>query len=123
MKITVNEQVQRFYLAYEKKWKPVVGHEIQVGKYRFCVIPKDDMINVSEVTSGTKVYDFYINFNISMQTETKEDAIKYFNKIGESLKRLINKQKDFDKVLEESKKVAIKRLGEMPEIEDVKVYE
>lgn len=38
MDITVNEQTQQFYLAL-KKWFPVMGHEIKVGKYRFSAIP------------------------------------------------------------------------------------
>lgn len=118
MKITVNEQPQRFYLALDK-WVDLVGHEIKVGKYRFCAIPLKDKINVSEVTTGSKVYNIPVDFTISMLTETKEGTIQFFYQIGESVKRLIEKQNDFDLMLSDMKKRTYERLGAMPALEDV----
>lgn len=118
MKITVNEQTQRFYLAFDK-WVDVVGHEIKVGKYRFCAIPIKNKINVSEVTTGTKLYDITVDYTISMLTETKEGTIQFFYQIGESIKRVIEKQNDFDQMLVFMKKTTLERLGDMPAIKDV----
>lgn len=120
MNITVNEQEQRFYLA-AKKWEPVVGHEIKIGEYRFCAIPTEDGINVSEVSSGAKVTVFPMNLKNSLLAQTKKDSMKIFNKIGESIKRIIEKQSDFDAQLEKLKQTAFDRLGKMPPIVDVDV--
>lgn len=117
MNVSVNEQTQTFYLACDT-WKPVVGHEIRVGKYRFCAIPVQGYINVSEVTSGTKALDFPMNLEMMLVTESKEGAITLFHKIGESLKNIINSQDNFDSKLEKKRKESTKRLGEMPPIED-----
>lgn len=103
MEIKVNEQTQRFHLAFEK-WTPAVGHEIKVGKYRFCAIPLSKSINISEVTSGSKVLSIPISFNIWMRTSTKEDTMKLFEKIGKHLKQKIEGKKDFDEHLEKQKK-------------------
>ncbi|WP_234028461.1 hypothetical protein [Lentibacillus sp. Marseille-P4043] len=70
MKIAVNEQPQQFYLAL-KKWTPAVGHEIKVGQYRFSAIPVKNIIRVSEVTTGAKLYDIPVNFAIETLTATK----------------------------------------------------
>ncbi|MDA2637863.1 hypothetical protein PDQ79_25570 [Bacillus cereus] len=118
MEIKVNEQTQRFYLAFEK-WEPVVGHEIKVGKYRFCAIPLSECINISEVTSGANVVNIPMSFETTMITASKEGAMKFFEKVGERLKRKIESKKDFDEQLEKMKKTAFKRLGKMPPIENV----
>jgi hypothetical protein len=118
MNISVNEQTQRFYLA-SNKWNPAIGHEIKVGKYRFCAIPLSGHINVSEVTSGAKVFEIPMNVEIMLETESKEGSIKFFNKIGESLKRIIVGTNNFDDQLVMIKKIALERLGEMPKIEEI----
>lgn len=118
MKISVNEQAQRFYLAFEE-WTPAVGHEIKVGKYRFSAIPMSGQINVSEVTSGCKVFNIPMTVESMMITATKEGTIKYCYKIGESLKRLILKAPNFDEQLKQMKNESFERLGEMPPIEKV----
>ncbi|MYL45029.1 hypothetical protein GLV94_05190 [Virgibacillus halodenitrificans] len=120
MKVTVNEQPQQFYLALTK-WTAVVGHEIKVGKYRFCAIPLKNHINVSEATTGCKLYNVPISPPIHLMTQTKEDSMDFFYQLGESIKRLINKQQDFDSMLNDMKKVAHDRLGEMPEVKDVEM--
>jgi hypothetical protein len=118
MEIRVNEQTQCFYLALDK-WVDVVGHEIKIGKYRFCAIPIKDNINVSEVTTGAKVCNIPVDLTISLLTETKEGTIQFLYQIGESIKRIIDKQVDFDGMLSDMKQAAFERLGEMPPIEDV----
>ncbi|MFF2531304.1 hypothetical protein ACFVS2_20590 [Brevibacillus sp. NPDC058079] len=117
MEITVNEQAQRFYLAFDK-WKPAIGHEITVGKYRFCAIPLKENVNVSEVTSGTKIFNIPMNSEIVMLTESKESSIKFLYKIGESLKRIVERTDNLDAHLDEMKKSAFERLGKMPPIEN-----
>ncbi|PYH25646.1 hypothetical protein US8_03449 [Bacillus altitudinis] len=52
------------------------------------------------------------------ETVTKEGAISWLYKVGESLVKIV-KTKDYDKQLEKMKKMAIEKLGDMPSIEDV----
>jgi hypothetical protein len=118
MDIKVNEQAQQFHLAL-KKWTPVMGHEIKIGKYRFCAIPIGNQINISEVTTGAKVFNIPVDLTIHLITETKEGTIEFLYKVGDSIKRIVDKQPDFDGVLSEMKKTAFERLGEMPPIQDV----
>ncbi|CAM4111944.1 hypothetical protein [Mesobacillus thioparans] len=120
MDITVNEQAQQFYLALEK-WAPVVGHEIKVGEYRFCAIPIANRINISEVTTGARLFNVPVDLTIHLITETKEDTIKFLYAVGESIKRVIDKQVNFDEMLSKMKKTSIARLGDMPPIEDVDI--
>lgn len=120
MEITVNEQTQRFYLAFDE-WKEVVGHEIKVGKYQFCAIPMNGIVNVSEVTSGLKIIEIPMNLENMILTESKEGSIRFFNKVGESLKRIIENDNNFDIQLTKRKKTAFKRLGKMPKIENIDV--
>lgn len=123
MEIKVNEQTQLFYLACKDKWQPVVGHEIEVGKYKFCAIPTVNVLNVSEITTGMKFYELPMNDFVWWEMETKEKAMKFLEKVGESLRRLIEKTADFDKRIEEGRKANLKQLGEMPEIENVDLKE
>ena len=118
MEIKVNEQAQRFYLAFDE-WVPAVGHEIKVGKYRFCAIRLSKSINISEVTSGVHAMSIPIDFRIWMATSTKEDTMRFLEKAGEGLKRILKRQSNLDELLEKNKKIAFDRLGEMPPIEDV----
>ncbi|WP_231868404.1 hypothetical protein [Fictibacillus phosphorivorans] len=96
----------------------MVGHQIRVGKYHFCAIPVRGYINVSEITTGSRVFNFPINVEMMLVTESKEGAISLFQKIGESLKNIINSDDNFDLKLKMMRKTAIERLGEMPPIED-----
>ncbi|MFF1993503.1 hypothetical protein ACFVWC_20025 [Bacillus mycoides] len=118
MEIKVNEQVQRFYLAFDE-WVPAVGHEIKVGKYRFCAIQLSDSINISEVTSGIHAISIPIDSRILMATSTKEDTMRVLAKAGEGLRRILERQSNLDESLAKKKKIAFERLGEMPPIEDV----
>ncbi len=117
MKISVNEQTQTFYLACDT-WKSVVGHEIRIGKFRFCAIPVPGYINVSEVTTGSKILDVPMTLEMMLDTETKEGAMLLFQKIGESIKSIINRQDNFELTLEKMKALSFELLGEMPPIID-----
>ncbi|WP_416515909.1 hypothetical protein ACM9DY_09570 [Bacillus velezensis] len=126
MKITVDKKVKKFYLAFSNtrkpkdgKWKPAVGHEIQVGKYRFCAIPTFDHINVSEVTTGLQVLKIPMTPSIYQKTLDKKDTLKLFESVGEDLIKIIKKQSaaDLDKSLIEKRRIIFSMLGEMPPIE------
>ncbi|MCI1592463.1 hypothetical protein [Heyndrickxia oleronia] len=123
MDIIVNELPQRFYLALGEidEWVPAVGHEIKIGQYRFCAIPLGNRINISEVTTGTKLFNVPVDLTIHLITETKEGSIQFFYQLGESIKRVIAKQDDFDGMLADMKKTVFERLGEMPPIEVVDI--
>ncbi len=120
MKITVNEQLQQFYLATDI-WRKAVGHEIKVGKYRFCSIPTKTGINVSEVSSGARLLEIPYSDNIIQLAEDKDGAIELFYEIGESIERIIGEQINFDAAIKGLKKIAFDKLGEMPEIKNVEV--
>ncbi|MEH2980201.1 MULTISPECIES: hypothetical protein [Bacillus amyloliquefaciens group] len=123
MKVTVDKQTKKFYLAFNthnskrNKWVPAVGHEIQVGKYRFSAVPASaDHIIISEVTSGVEV----MNIKMSQETQisTKKDTLDFLKSIGEtSLTEIIEKNHDFDKAVANGKKRSYSMLGEMPPIE------
>lgn len=106
MKIKVNEQTQRFYLAFDK-WESVVGHEIKIGKYRFCAIPLSKGINISEVTSGSHFINVPMSVGLMLVTSTKEDTMQFYEKIGERLKQKIESIKDFDNRLKKNAKNSI----------------
>ena len=118
MDIKVNEQTQRFYLAFEE-WKPVTGHEIRVGKYRFCAIPLSQKINISEVTSGSKIFDVPLYEQVLPLVDTHENAMIFFYQLGNRIQRIIEKNPDFDKKLSVMKSYMVEKLGEMPPIENV----
>ncbi|WP_257143244.1 hypothetical protein [Bacillus cereus] len=97
----------------------VVRHEIKVGKYRFCVIPLSDGINVSKVTSGAKVLSIPMSSGVKILTITKEDTMNFFEIVGEHLKDKIDRKRNFDELLEKARITACERLRKMPPIENV----
>ncbi|HDX9612841.1 TPA: hypothetical protein ROY01_003943 [Bacillus toyonensis] len=119
MEIKVNEQSQKFHLATTEGYVHGVGHGIQVGKYKFCAIPIGENINISEVTTGVKVINVPITTDVLIQTSTKEDAMKFFVKVGEMVKRIISKAENIDLLIEESKESIVESFGEIPQPEDV----
>jgi hypothetical protein len=124
MEIKVNEQPQRFYLAWKDKWVEAVGHEIKVGNYSFCATPMPTgMINISETTTGLKFYELPMNAYVLSKTETKEKTFKFLEKVGESLVRLIGKTNDFDKRIQEGRKKTEELIGRKPETENVDIEE
>ncbi|MCA1066095.1 hypothetical protein QTG56_25605 (plasmid) [Rossellomorea sp. AcN35-11] len=117
MKISVNEQTQTFYIA-GSEWVPTVGHEIRVGDYRFCALPLESGINISEVTSGMRVLNLPLTEEVHALTETKEGSMIYFLKVGEGIKKLIEEMSDFDEHLSKMVKKSVEKLGKIPPIED-----
>ncbi|HHI3604953.1 TPA: hypothetical protein QCU10_001472 [Bacillus anthracis] len=122
MEIKVNEQAQKFHLATNQgNWQQAIGHEIQVGKYRFCAIPIGNHINVSEVTTGIRAINVHITQEVWDETRTKEGTVKHLYKVGKRMEEVINKvgSSNLDKLIEDSKKNNLEKIGEMPPIEDV----
>ncbi|GGG32806.1 hypothetical protein GCM10007425_29320 [Lysinibacillus alkalisoli] len=120
MKVEVIAQPKMFWLAGEQNWMQAVGHEIRVGQYRFCVIGIGEVFNISEVTTGTKVFEVPMNGLTLMLTSTKEDTLAFFEGvIAPKLVRLVEKQGDKLKPqLKKYKKITKETLGKMPPIED-----
>lgn len=116
MKIEVEEQTKRFYLAFNQ-WRPQVGHGINVGDYSFFAVPTPEGINVSEATSGLKMFVVPLTIEVALVTATKEESLKFLYEVGKIIRKKINKQNNFHKILEEERIKAISRLGPMPEIE------
>ncbi|APA05075.1 hypothetical protein SJY89_20180 [Bacillus velezensis] len=126
MRITVDKQTKKFYLAFaanernakQGRWVSAVGHEIHVGKHRFSATVFDpDEIVISEVTSGIRVMNIPITQEIRRMIETKENVLTYLKHVGEtSLTRIIEKH-DFDKAVADGKRMSYNMLGEMPPIE------
>ncbi|CCW08661.1 MULTISPECIES: hypothetical protein [Bacillus] len=119
MEIKINEQSQKFHLATTEGYVHGIGHGIQVGKYKFCAIPIEKNINISEVTTGVKVINVPITIDIFIQTSTKEDAKKFLVKGGEMVKRIISKAENIDTLIEDAKKSIVESFGEIPQPEDV----
>lgn len=117
MKISVNEQEQRFYLATKNGWQGAVGHEIKVGEYSFCAIPTNRAINVSEVSSGIKIAD--VPYSVGFLEKGKNGVMELFEKIGEDMKNVIKDNANFDKAVKQEKSKAIDLLGEKPQTENV----
>lgn len=117
MEIKVNDQLQRFYLAYGKGWIEAVGHEIKVGKYRFSAVPTEGRIIVSELTTGMKFRDFTVT-PLMLMAFDKDDTINHLMTIGETIKETINETDNFDKYIEDGKKFTEEFLGEKPKTEN-----
>lgn len=119
MKVTVNEQAKKFYLAAEE-WVPFVGHEIKIDDYSFSAIPFDKIIRVSDVVSGAKFIDIPINLDVDVATSTKESTMQFLHDIGEKvLVKIINETPNFDERMKSVKERAYKELGVRPPIEDI----
>ena len=119
MEITVSEEFQRFHLAFGE-WITAFGHEIKVGEHRFCAIPLSKVINISEATSGMKVFDIPLDSTVMALTKTKADSVKYFKGVGEQLERIIKSGVNkFEEQLSIARTEAVGRLGEMPLTEKV----
>lgn len=120
MEIKVNDQLQRFQLAYGKGWIEAVGHEIKVGKYRFSAVPTGGKIVVSELTTGMKFRDFTVTPLMLMKFD-KDDTINHLMTIGETIKEIINETDNFDKHIEDGKKTTEEFLGEKPKTENADI--
>lgn len=120
MKIKVNDQLQRFHLAYRFGWVEAVGHEIKVGKYSFSAVPTEGKIIVSELTTGLKFRDFTVT-PLMLMSFDKDDTINHLMTIGETIKETINKTDGFDKHIEDGKRFTEKSLGEKPKTENADI--
>nr|WP_225986892.1 hypothetical protein [Bacillus cereus] len=70
-----------------------------MGQYRFCAIPLSDSINVAEVTSGVKAISVPINLKVWMLTSTKEDTMRFLEKVGDQLKLIMEERGNLDELL------------------------
>lgn len=127
MEVTVNEQAKRFWMARtfldngEHMWKPVVGHEITVGEFSFFIAAlPNNLLNVSEVTTGYKVFEIPLTFVDLIVTDTKEQTMEFYRDyVGERLKRIIQKTPNLKQQVSAVRENQQEQLGEMPPIEDV----
>lgn len=122
MKVKINEQPQRFYLAKDK-WFPAVGHGIQIGDFQLCAVPMDGIINISEVTSGGKLMRYKLNIIEWLETSDQEGFLTYLQRVGEDLVKRLSKHKDLNQQIEKLRAIAFEKLGPMPAIEDVDIEE
>lgn len=126
MEITVIEKPKRFWLAKKSideekySWEPAIGHEIQVGVFRFFVAPIDnEFLNVSEVTTGLKVFEMKLTTLDLLFTETKEETMEFYRGvIGVKLKSIIDKMPNFKERLNQEREKQKAFFGDMPEIDD-----
>lgn len=126
MNITVIEQPKRFWFSTKTcldnyEWQPVVGHQIKVGEYSFfaAALP-GNVLNVSEVTTGCKVFETKLTILDIMHLSTKEEMmIFYRDYVGEKLKEALERVPDFEQQLIDMQEKQKVLFGNMPEIEDV----
>lgn len=119
MKIEVNGQFKKFWLAYPQQWVPFYGHEIKIGKYRFGAGSNEQGVIVFETTTGSRVLTLPHNFLTYIMGETREGTLDYYETFVAPM--LVNaiKRSDLDKMLVEMKeKIATFGIGEMPPIEN-----
>lgn len=121
MKVKVNEQPQRFYLAMESNWLPAVGHRIQIGDVQVCAIPMDDIINITEVTSGARMMRYKLGINEWLEVADPEGFLNYLQRVGEDLVKRLSKHSNLAQQIEKLRAIAFERLGQMPAIEDVDI--
>lgn len=120
MKVEVNSQSKKFWLAYPEGWEPAHGHEITVGEYSFSAIPIESGILVSEVTTGMRVNLFPHNMLTAIMGATKEGTLDYYEAfIAPALLKAIEKHPNIEKLLAEGRNQVDKLgIGNMPAIED-----
>lgn len=71
IEITVSPQAEEFCLAFlEKGWIKMVGHSITVGDLSFSAVPINDLIIVSEIETGAKVFTMPVPDAIESYEET-----------------------------------------------------
>ncbi|HDR3524068.1 TPA: hypothetical protein QCN93_004781 [Bacillus pacificus] len=120
MKIEVSKKTKCFYLAFDK-WVAAVGHEIKIGKYRFCAVPASKGVNISEVTSGAKVLYVPMSVELYLLGSTKKGFVKALEKYAEVIKEKIEKEHNFDELITSMQQKSVSKLGEMPPIESIDI--
>ena len=126
MKISVDDKPKRFYIA-ASEWSPAVGHEIQVGDYRFSALPAGDRLIICEVTTGFQVHKILYTSDVLEQTDTKEKALSFLAEVGQILENAILKQEDFEELIQDAYEKSREELGNQPEIhyvdeEELKIF-
>lgn len=110
MKITVDPQAMTFHLNFKSHWQQAVGHEITVGEYRFCVTPIDNVLKVSEITTGALVMDL----PRPEKPLSKTESLKAFEAIGKLLLEEMKRSKHLSTAFENLKQESFRLLGETP---------
>lgn len=110
---SVSPDAEEFNLAFNDKWVKVVGHLIIVNEFQFSAVPSKNIFRVSEVKSGAKLIDVTVPEHV----ESYEETILFLElRVIPQIVTIINKigTKSFKKQIEQMKKVAIAKLGQMP---------
>ena len=90
MKINVDGQFKKFWLAYGNGWHPFYGHEIKVGEYSFVVGGQGGGLLISELSTGAKVKHMPMNPLLLLTTSTREDTLEFYRKnVGVMLSELV----------------------------------
>lgn len=69
-KVAVSPEAEEFYLAFSKGWTKLTGHLIEVDQFKFSAVPVNDIILVSEVGSGAKVFHIPVPESVQSYEET-----------------------------------------------------
>lgn len=122
MKVKVNEQEKRFYLAADG-WKQMVGNEINIGKHRFCATPCGDafssVIIFSEVTSGAKLTEVELDFFDVMILDDKPKYLQFIEKQAQKLAVILSKRNDLDDEILKMENLAISMFGPKPPTKNI----
>lgn len=118
--VKVHEQEKTFYLAADG-WIPMAGHEITIGKHRFCATPNGDalqnVIIISEVTSGAKLTAIKLDFFDLIVMDDKSKYMEFLRLKARKLADLLSARKDLDDQIEKMKLLAISKFGPKPPTE------
>lgn len=107
MKIEVDGQFKKFWLAYPQQWVPFYGHEIKIGKYSFCAGGTERGIVVSETSTGSRVITLPHNFLTHIMAATREGTLDYYETFVAPMLMNAIKRNDLDKMLVEMKKKSL----------------
>ncbi|GIO36225.1 hypothetical protein J41TS12_10860 [Paenibacillus antibioticophila] len=121
MELQVNPQTKRFWYPTNDGWRPMYGHEITVGGYKFsvCAIKTGELI--SEVTTGMRVKLLADNPIVQVMGEDKEGMISYYEFfVVPFLKSLVESNLEaFNQAITDGqKRIKALGIGDMPPIED-----
>lgn len=119
MEVIVDKQPQRFWLALDGEWTPAVGHGVRVGEMNFCITMHENVVNVSEITTGCRVTKRELNLMDIFNLSEKEAVLTYFKKIGNELADYFSKNDVFEQQTTKYRNIVLERLGPMPTIEYV----
>lgn len=125
MKFLLNDKEQWFYITTQKGYEKAIGHEMEIGKYRFAALPMNDpkrglVISITEVTSGYRLTHFPVNNLMEDVAATKEGFMSTLVLVADFTKRFIEKigEEKIDKSLEDNIKKAAEKFGPMPKISE-----